>query len=493
MNKGAIFTLILIFGLFFALFWVIPAEPSSLSLGLGTGVAFFLAIYYIFAAASERKRIKGPVIWIPVFSLSLLGLLLPAAFAAIMYVSGMFSVIGWLLMIALTFTFFFAFFSVPLAFFSKCQEQKGSDFTLKHYPLVTVLVPAYNEEKVLGPTIECILEAAYPKKEVIIIDDGSTDRTYQIALGFADRGVKVVHRPNGGKSAALNYGLFFARGEIVIIVDADSMIGKNALVEMVRPFQDKDVVATAGNIKVLNRKNLLTKCQAVEYIASINIFRRALDIFGKITVVPGALGAYRRDILTGGGSYDPDTLVEDFDVTVKALKTGKVIHASSSALCYTEAPEHLRDFVKQRLRWYRGNFQTMWKHKDAGFNTRFGFLQRLSYPYMLFSMLFMPPAGLVVVASVILVFLGGVSWWLLYMFLFFLALQVLLTVFALQLDDEDMRLVLYAPFFLAGYKHLCDFIMLRSLFDVLFRRKQLEWGRARRIGAQPNDQGRAFT
>ncbi len=492
MQKGTILTVILILCLFAALFWALPTQPTPLSFILGAGAAFILTLYYIFAVTAERRRVKGPVIWIPVVSLSLLALALPVAFAAILYLHGMFSLIGWLLMIALTFTFFLNFLSIPLALYSRYLEVKDSDLPLDYYPSVSVLVPAYNEEKVLGRTLECILEASYPDKEIIVIDDGSTDRTYHTALGFSDRGVKVVHRPNGGKSRALNHGLLFAKGEIVILVDADSLISKNALVEMVRPFRNPEVSATAGNIKVLNRKNLLTNCQAVEYIVSINIFRRALDIFGKVPVVPGALGAYRRDVLEGGGNYDPDTLVEDFDVTVKTLKTRKVVQASSSALCYTEAPETLGDFIKQRLRWYRGNFQTMWKHRDINFNTRFGFLQRLTYPFMLLSMLFMPFAGLVIIASITLAILSGAEIWLLYMFLFFLALQFLLTILAIQLDEDDMKLTLYAPFFIFGYKHLCDFLMIKSLFDVLLRR-QMKWDRARRVGTQTQNQDEAIT
>lgn len=484
MQKGTILTVILILCLFVTLFWALPTQPTSLSFVIGAGVAFILSLYFIFAVAAERRRIKGPAIWIPAISLSFLGLLLPPFFAAILYLHGMFSLIGWLLMIALTFTFFLNFFSIPLAFYRKYKETKDVELAFEHPPSVTVLVPAYNEEKVLRRTLECILEASYPNKEIIVIDDGSTDRTYQIALDFSDQGVKVVHRPNGGKCAALNFGLLFARGEIITIIDADSLIGKNALVEMIRHFRDPEVAATAGNIKVLNRKNLLTNCQAVEYIVSINIFRKALDVFGKIPVVPGSLGAYRRNVLEGSGFYDPDTLVEDFDVTIKTLKTGRVVQASSSALCYTEAPETLSDFIKQRLRWYRGNFQVMWKHHDAGLNTRFGFLQRLTYPYMLLSMLFMPMAGLVIIASIILAIFSGMGMWLLYMFLFFLALQFLLTILAIQLDEEDMKLALYSPLFVVGYKHLCDFLMIKSLFDVLLRR-QMKWERVKRIGNEP--------
>jgi cellulose synthase/poly-beta-1,6-N-acetylglucosamine synthase-like glycosyltransferase len=484
LKKGTLISAILILCLFIALFWLMPTKPGYLSFGLGVGTALFLTLYFVLAIAQEKRHVKGAAFWIPVVSLSLLSFFLPAIFAAALYLWGMFSILTWVLLIALTFTFFFNFLCVPLALYHKQQEARDAAFFPDHYPSVTVLIPAYNEEKVLGRTIESVIEASYPYKEIIVIDDGSTDRTYQIALGYGNQGVKTVQRPNGGKAAALNYGLLFARGEIVVTVDADSLIGKNALVELVKNFRDPEVAAVAGNIKVINRKNLLTNCQALEYISGINIFRRALAIFSNVTVVPGCLGAYRREVLSGGGFYDPDTLVEDFDTTVKTLKAGKIVQASSAAVCYTEAPETWGDFIKQRLRWYRGNFQALWKHHDAALNPRFGFLQKLSYPYMVLSMIFIPLAGLVVIASVILAILNEPGIWFLYIFFFFLALQFLLSVLAIQLDEEDMQLALYSPFFVFGYKHFGDFIMLKSLFDILLRRK-IGWTRARRIGIEP--------
>jgi cellulose synthase/poly-beta-1,6-N-acetylglucosamine synthase-like glycosyltransferase len=418
----------------------------------------------------------------PVLSLSSLFILLPIVFGAALHFWGAFSVSTWVLLISLTMTMYYNFLNVPLAIYQKRQELKQFD-SPGYFPFVTVLIPAYNEEKVLARTIEAVIEASYPDKEIIVVDDGSRDLTPRIAQGFSNMGVKVIRRPNGGKATALNHGLLFARGEIIVIVDADSQICKNTLVELIKPFQDSDVAAVAGNIKVLNRRNLLTRCQALEYIASINIYRRALDVFGSVTVVPGALGAYRREALVGGGVYDPDTLVEDFDVTIKALKSGKIVQASTSAISYTEAPPTLKDLFKQRIRWYRGNFQALWKHRDAAWNSRYGFLQRLAFPHIAISMIFLPLAGLVNIASSVLIVMDGQGMVLVPTFLFFCFLQLLLCILAIQLDDEDRKLALYSPFLLLGYKQLCDFILLKSFFDVVFRKK-LKWTSAKRVGAQ---------
>ncbi len=465
---------------------IVPSRQTYLSFGLGTAVALIILVNFVASTSTKKKKIGRVAFWMPILSLSSFFVLLPFVFGAALHLWGAFSLSAWVLIISLTMTMYYNFLNVPLAIYQKYREFKQLD-SPGYIPSLTVLIPAYNEEKVISRTIESILEASYPDKEIIVIDDGSKDRTYQIAMGYTNRGVKVIHRPNGGKATALNHGLLFARGEIIVIVDADSQITKNTLVELVKPFRDPSVAAVAGNIKVLNRRNFLTNCQSLEYIASINIYRRALDIFGSVTVVPGALGAYRREVMQGGGSYDTDTLVEDFDVTIKALKSGQIVQASTSAVSYTEAPLSVKDFVKQRLRWYRGNFQAMWKHRDAVFNSRYGFLQKLVFPHMVISMIFLPLAGLVNIVSSIQIIVDGNGFVLVPTFGFFCLLQLLLSIMAIQLDGEDKKLALYAPLLIIGYKQLCDFIMMKSFFDVITRKK-LKWTSVQRIGADTSGQ-----
>jgi cellulose synthase/poly-beta-1,6-N-acetylglucosamine synthase-like glycosyltransferase len=476
-----VFITAIIFGLLVAFLAFMPSHQSYLSYAAGVIFTLFIVVHFILSARDRKERVGKLAFWLPVISLSTLFFLLPFAFAAALYFWGEFSVFSWVLLLSLALILYFNFLTLPLVIYDKFREGKQSASPL-YLPPVSILIPAYNEEKVLTRTIETVIEASYPGKEIIVIDDGSTDRTLQIARSFSQCGVKVIHRPNGGKASALNHGLLFARGEVIVIVDADSQVCKNTLVDLVQPFRDPEVAAVAGNIKVLNRVNWLTRCQALEYIASINIFRRALDVFGSVTVVPGALGAYRREILVSGGQYDPDTLVEDFDVTIKALKSGKVVQASNSAVSYTEAPQRVGDLIRQRLRWYRGNFQALWKHHDAAFNSRYGFLQKLSFPFMILSMTFLPLAGLVNLVAVAGAIAAGDGLRLVPTFLFFCLLQFMLSLLALELDNEDWKLAGYSPLFIFGYKQLCDFIMLKSLFDVLFRRK-LKWTSVRRIGA----------
>jgi cellulose synthase/poly-beta-1,6-N-acetylglucosamine synthase-like glycosyltransferase len=481
MIKTGIITIV-IAGLFAAFLVIVPSRQAYLSYAVGIGFTLFIVAQYLLLRPIRKRRASAPSFWVSVISLSCIFLCLPVVFGVALYFWGVFSIFAWVLLLSLTIILYFNFLTLPLVVYHKLSEARQPAFT-PYFPTVSVLIPAFNEEIVLGRTIESVMEASYPFKEIIVIDDGSKDRTYQIAQGYSQRGVKVVHRPNGGKASALNHGMLFARGEIIVIVDADSQISRGTLIELVKPFRDPSVAAVAGNIKVLNRNNWLTRCQALEYIASINIFRRALDVFGSVTVVPGALGAYRRESLVSGGLYDTDTLVEDFDVTIKALKSGKVVQADNSAVSYTEAPQKIGELTKQRLRWYRGNFQTLWKHHDAAFNSRFGLLQKMAYPFMVISMTFLPLAGVVNIIWCALIIASGQGLLLLPTFLFFCLLQFMLCLLALQLDNEDWKLALYAPLFIFGYKQFCDFIMVKSLIDVFFRRK-LKWTSARRVGAE---------
>jgi poly-beta-1,6 N-acetyl-D-glucosamine synthase len=379
----------------------------------------------------------------------------------------------------MTITFWSTLMFVPLAVYSKYKEDAVPDPAV--YPSVSVLVPAYNEEKVIARTIEGLLETEYPNKEIIVIDDGSKDKTLEIANQYKHQ-VKVLHKENSGKASALNYGIAFAKGEIIVIVDADTIIGRNALKQIVKGFGiDKKIAAVAGNIKVRNRMNWLTWIQALEYVASIEIIRRAFDFFGSITIVPGALGAFRKSTLEEVGTYHKDTLVEDFDATIKVLKSGFVIQGSTTATAYTEAPQSLHDFYKQRKRWYRGNLQVIQRHGEALFNPRYAFLYRIAFPFMIISMVVLPFAGLVVVITSIFEIINGDWFFVLQMFGLFIILQTLMSSLAVRIDREDPRLILFSPFLVLGYKQIVDVLLIKGTLETLFKAKT-KWTSAKRIG-----------
>ncbi len=482
----------IIFGVFASVLLLIPGKTTIIAFGLSVILVayFYLRLFIKPPKPSERTR----SIAFPSFY-TIMQTLLPIIFGVLMLYEGyrgLQLLPVELIPSGLTITFWYTFLTIPLAAYHKYRELREISTIPRRYPSVTVIVPAFNEEKVIARTLEALIEADYPNKEIIVVDDGSTDRTLTIAMSYRDFGVKVFHKENGGKWSAINYGLRFAKGEIIVVVDADSIIGRDALKELVKRFSEPNVVAVCGNVKILNRTNFLTKCQALEYISSLSIYRRALDIARAVPVVPGALGAFRKSALEEVGFYDKDTIVEDFDITIKLLKMGDVVQASSNAFVYTEAPQTLKDLYRQRMRWYRGNFQVILKHPDTFLNPRYGVLQRFTMPYVLSSMIFLPIAGIVVLASAIYSVLIGAWLQVLKLFLIFIALQALMCLLAVEIDEEDRRLVVYSPFFVIGYKHLIDILNLKAFFEVFVFRRRVKWTRATRIGQFAGGEGKKF-
>ncbi|BEU99210.1 glycosyltransferase [Novosphingobium olei] len=233
-------------------------------------------------------------------------------------------------------------------------------------PLVTVIIPAFNEERVIEASVRRILGSDYGRLEVIVADDGSKDRTSEIvAQAFGDEPrVRLMTMVNGGKAKALNRALAAASGEIVVALDADTQFEPATIARLVRWFVDPRIGAVAGNAKVGNRVNLVTRWQGVEYVTAQNIERRALTRFDAIMVVPGAVGAWRRAALDAVGGYPEDTLAEDQDLTIAIQRKGWRIAYDEDAVAWTEAPETLRALGKQRFRWAFGTLQCLWKHRS---------------------------------------------------------------------------------------------------------------------------------
>ena len=237
-------------------------------------------------------------------------------------------------------------------------------------PRVAVLVPAYNEEKVIVRTIRSVLNSDYANLHVVVIDDGSSDRTFEVArqayaAEIASGRVQVITKPNGGKAAALNYALDRLVEEIYVGIDADTVIASDAISKLIPHFEDLLVGAVAGNAKVGNRVNLWTRWQALEYITSQNFERRALDLFNVVTVVPGAIGAWRTGPVKAAGGYPINTVAEDADLTMALLELGLKVVYEDRALAFTEAPIDAKGLMRQRFRWSFGTLQAIWKHRLA--------------------------------------------------------------------------------------------------------------------------------
>jgi len=237
-------------------------------------------------------------------------------------------------------------------------------------PSVAVLIPAYNEEKVIERTIRAALRSDYPSLRVLCIDDGSSDNTLEVARDcfqreISDGRVLLLTQPNSGKAEALNHGLQHVHEEIFVGIDADTVIAKSAITQLVQNFADTRIGAVAGNAKVGNRVNLWTRWQALEYITSQNFERRALNILGAVSVVPGAIGAWRTDAVREAGGFHVDTVAEDADLTMSLLQGGYRVEYDDRALAFTEAPINANGLMRQRFRWSFGILQAVWKHKAA--------------------------------------------------------------------------------------------------------------------------------
>jgi peptidoglycan-N-acetylglucosamine deacetylase len=260
-----------------------------------------------------------------------------------------------------------------VAIFDRFRRQRfGAAASEAYQPRVAILIPAYNEEKVIERTIRGALRSSYHNLRVIVIDDGSTDNTLEAARASFPREIAagrllVLTKPNSGKADALNFGLRHLRDEeeVFLGIDADTVIARDALALLVPHFLNPKVGAVAGNAKVGNRVNLWTRWQALEYITSQNFERRALNTLGAVSVVPGAIGAWRTSAVREVGAYHTDTVAEDADLTMALLQRGYRVEYEDRALAYTEAPTNANGLMRQRFRWSFGILQAVYKHREV--------------------------------------------------------------------------------------------------------------------------------
>ncbi len=290
-----------------------------------------------------------------------------ADLALFITLGGLVVALHWLFGIAITVGILRALALSALALVQARREGRTVFPAIDPDRFVTVMIPAYNEERVIERAVRGVLASTEVRIEVIVIDDGSKDATSPIvAAAFADDPrVRLLTLENGGKARALNTGLALAKGEIVIALDADTQFEPTTIARLARWFDDPQLGAVAGNAKVGNRVNLVTRWQALEYITAQNLERRAFARLNAITVVPGAVGAWRRAAVAQVGGYPHDTLAEDQDLTIAIQRAGWRVQYDQYAVAWTEAPETMRALAKQRFRWAFGTLQCLWKHRSA--------------------------------------------------------------------------------------------------------------------------------
>jgi cellulose synthase/poly-beta-1,6-N-acetylglucosamine synthase-like glycosyltransferase/spore germination protein YaaH/peptidoglycan/xylan/chitin deacetylase (PgdA/CDA1 family) len=359
------------------------------------------------------------------------------------------------------------------------------------YPLVSVIVPAFNEEVNAIRTVNSLLAQDYPEIEIIFVDDGSKDKTFtNVDEAFKDNPkVQVFTKLNGGKASALNFGIQKAFAEYVVCIDADTQLKTDAITLLMKKFENENVGAVAGNVKVGNEINMITKWQSIEYITSQNFDRRAFDLLNGITVVPGAIGAFKKDAILVAGGFTSDTLAEDCDLTMRLLRNGYIVRNCTEAISYTEAPETFKQFLKQRFRWSFGVMQCFWKHRDTVFNSKYKNFGMVAMPniliYQIILPILAPLADFILVLSLLMASFGiivaSIPHIILYYFIFTLV-DIAGAALAFAYEKENhLKLIWMVPQRLV-YRQMMYYILIKSINKAIKGELQ-GWGALNRTGS----------
>jgi cellulose synthase/poly-beta-1,6-N-acetylglucosamine synthase-like glycosyltransferase/peptidoglycan/xylan/chitin deacetylase (PgdA/CDA1 family) len=346
---------------------------------------------------------------------------------------------------------------------------------------VSVIVPAHNEAAGIEAAVRSIAASRHPV-EIIVVDDGSTDGTADIVerLGLDD--VRVIRQPNGGKPSALNTGIAAARGEIIVMVDGDTVFEQDTVERLLQPFVDPGVGAVSGNTKVANRGGVLGAWQHIEYVVGFNLDRRLFDVAECMPTVPGAIGAFRVETLRRVGGVSDDTLAEDTDLTMAICRDGWRVVYQEDARAWTEAPASLGALWRQRYRWCYGTLQAMWKHRGAVLQGgAAGKLGRRGLGYLLVLQVILPLFVPVVDVFAVygLFFLDPLR--ILALWLAFLGLQLGMAVYAFRMDGESLKPLWTLPLQQVVYRQMMYLVVIQSVFTALAGTR-LRWHRMQRYG-----------
>jgi cellulose synthase/poly-beta-1,6-N-acetylglucosamine synthase-like glycosyltransferase/spore germination protein YaaH/peptidoglycan/xylan/chitin deacetylase (PgdA/CDA1 family) len=397
-----------------------------------------------------------------------------------------------------------------IAILAWLQNKKEKNIPVTNaQPGVSVIVPAYNEEINAVRTVESLLQQDYPNMQIVFVDDGSKDSTFKtVSEYFANMpNVQVVTKENGGKATALNYGINIAVNDYVVCIDADTQLKKDAISQLMKKFYSApgkpEVGAVAGNVKVGNEINLVTRWQSIEYTTSQNFDRSAFDYLNCITVVPGAIGAFKKEAVIKAGGFTTDTLAEDCDLTMRMHRNGYRIANCRQAISYTEAPESFKQFLKQRFRWSFGVMQSFWKHRDAFLNPKYKNFGMVAMPHILIFQMILPVlaplADLVLILSLVAAGFGiipaSLGHIVLYYFLFSLV-DMIGAVIAFNFENaalkkynmangqrnrEDYKKLLWLLPQQLIYRQLMYYILIKS-FNKALKGELQGWGALKRTG-----------
>ncbi len=370
-------------------------------------------------------------------------------------------------------------------------------------PRLTIIIACYNEEKVIGRTIEALQASYYRNFRLILVNDGSKDKTAKIIQNYADhdKRISLVNVPNGGKAKALESGMSKTKSQWLVFCDADTIFAPDSL----RQFAliaalDYRLGAIAAKIVVGNDNNLLTRAQLIEYDIAYKFVKASQDITNMITVVPGAAGLWKHSALTKAGGFRADTLAEDTDTTMRVIAGGNRVGYRSNIEAYTEAPEKLTMLYKQRTRWQLGNMQAIFKHRKGVFNPKYGTLgvmglplfyieliSAITYPVILaITAVLLWSEGLFSIQKMSSIFDDPAKNTIIILGLLMLAIELCMTLFVIVTSKKSIKskvkLILTVPYYVVIYKMYLSIFTIVSLLRAL-RGKMYGWGHLQRTAS----------
>lgn len=369
----------------------------------------------------------------------------------------------------------------PLSLWYETRMKKAAVF--EHVlPLVSIIVPAYNESKVVAACVDSILRDEYPYKELILVDDGSKDDTLTVLRRYAHLpNVTVIGKANGGKASALNAGIQVATGEILFFVDADGIFMPTTITEMLKGFDDLRVGAVCGNDEPVNVDRPQTHLAALLTHVGTGFVRRALATLNCLPIVSGNLGAFRRRVLDEIGGFRPGFIGEDLELTWRVHKAGYRVNFQPHARVFAEVPSTLQGLWKQRVRWARGLLQTTWLHRDMFFNSSYG---RFGWflPLNIVGMVVIPLLQLAAMGLLLLMALLGISQWLNLLLIMSFGIALATATYAIALDQawRDLKYLYAVPFWFP-YSLMMNCVMLYALYLEL-QGEEAQWNKLERTG-----------
>lgn len=368
----------------------------------------------------------------------------------------------------------------------KERRRHYTTLTEDNAPKVSIIVPAYNEEVNAVRTVETLLKEDYPNFDIYFVDDGSKDHTLdRIHEAFdGNEKVHILGKPNGGKASALNYGIARTSSDYVVCIDADTQLRPDAVSKLMQHFLadgEHRIGAVAGNVKVGNQCNMLTRWQAIEYTTSQNFDRMAYSYINAITVVPGAIGAFRKEAIEKAGGLTNDTLAEDCDLTMRIIESGYVIENENFAVAMTEAPENVEQFVKQRVRWCFGVMQTFWKHRASLFNPKKHGFGLWAMPNMLVFQYIIPTFSPLADIMMFVGLFSGNALQILTYYLIFLAVDASVSIMAYLFEHERLWVLLWIIPQRFFYRWIMYYVLFKSYLKAIKGELQ-QWGVLKRTG-----------